>query len=105
MPGSYDSHQTLWGFIVVVSLSRIKPGRGLWRMAVPAPCDLGQFSQGTVAQRARRKDVKNNKDSLLPFRRCKTLYFRPVPNRSLKAVGFRPVHPPVQEMGSSKNSA
>jgi hypothetical protein len=32
--------------------------------------------------------VKSNKGSLLGFRRCKTLYFRPVPNRSLKAVGF-----------------
>jgi hypothetical protein len=67
-------------------------------MAVPAPCDLSQFSQGTVAQRARRKDVKNNKDSLLFISVL-------VPNRFLKAVGFRPVHPPVQETGSSKNAA
>src|SRR5271156_4709495 len=39
-----------------------------------------QFSQGTVAQRARRKDGKSNKIILLAFRRRKCVYYRSAAN-------------------------
>ena len=53
--------------------SLIEPDRGVvCSSRFRLPRYVRQFSQGTVAQRARRKDGKSNNTILLAFRRCKT---------------------------------
>jgi hypothetical protein len=53
----------------------IKPDKGVWEGSRSGSVrDVRQFSQGTVALRARRKDGKSNKTILLALGGCKSLY-------------------------------